>query len=168
MFGVRYELRIGGPAQLAVRVASVRSERTVLDPEQPEATRDLGKRPWPIALADVGLTLNLTGQRSWHRLVPLVHAGVGIATDFGKSGDPAGYEFGTPFAFTFGTGVRYVGDGRLQLRLDVSDHLYQLRYPDTYFIPPASVPPVLTGTSAKGEYTHNLALTLGASYLFFR
>jgi hypothetical protein len=168
MLGVRYELRIGGPAQLVGRVAGVFSERTVLDPARPEDTRDLGTRSWPIYLADVGLSLNLTGQKSWHGLVPTVHGGLGVASDFGTSGDPGGYEFGTPFAFNLGAGVRWIRGGRLQLRADVTDYLYQLEYPDTYFVPPGNVPPVLTGRGSRGEYTHNLALTVGASYLFFR
>ncbi|MDQ3699090.1 MAG: hypothetical protein M3373_13890 [Gemmatimonadota bacterium] len=168
MAGVRYEIRIGGPAQFTFRAARAWTERVVLDPGRPEESRELGTRPWPIHIADVGITLNLTGQKSWHNLVPVLHGGIGIATDFGKAVDTGGFDFGTPFAFTLGGGVRWVREGNLQLRLDVADYLYQLRYPDTYFIPPANVPPILRGTSAKGDYNHNLAVTVGASYLFFR
>lgn len=168
MAGLRYEMRIGGPAYLVARLSGVQSERTVLDPAQAEGTRDLGTRSWPIALADVGIALSLTGQKSWHHLVPVVHGGIGVASDFGKRGDPDEYEFGTPFAFSFGAGVKYVGSGRLQLRADIADHVYQLDYPDTYFIPPANVAPILSPSDPSGQYVHNLALTLGVSYLFFR
>ena len=168
LLGLRYEVHIGGPAQFTAQLARVFSERTVLDPRQPVATRNLGLRSWPFYLADVGLSLNLTGRKSWHSLVPVVGAGVGIASDLGKRGDPGAYKFGTPFAFSFGGGLRWTHGGPLMLRADAADHLYQLHYPDTYFLPPANVPAVLPTRAARAEYTHNLALTIGASYLFFR
>jgi len=169
LLGVRYEIRIGGPATFTARVARVWSERTVIDPTKPDSTRSLGKRDWPIYLSDVGISINLTGQKSFWQLVPVVNGGIGVASDFSKGGDPGGYSFGTPFAFTFGGGVKWVGSGRLQLRLDLSDYLYQLEYPDSYFIPPTGqTGAVLARSASKNEYTHNAVITLGASYLFSR
>ena len=47
--------------------------------------------------------------------------------------DPDPYKFGTPFAFSFGGGLRYVPGGRFQLRVDWNDYLYQLKYPTQYY-----------------------------------
>src|SRR6185437_6079631 len=78
LFGVRYALHIGGPAELVGRLARASSSRTVLDPNQPYATRDLGTTSQAIYLADVGITLNLTGQKSYHHFVPTAGFGLGI------------------------------------------------------------------------------------------
>jgi hypothetical protein len=166
--GVRYEIRIGGPAQFTARLTHTTPDRTVLDPALAENVRNLGERAWPITIADVGISLNLTGQKSWHRLVPSLNGGVGIASDFGKSGDPGGFDFGTPFAFTFGGGVRLERDGPLQLRIDVADYLYQLEYPAAYTTAPAGSTPILSAGSSTSEWTHNLLLSVGLSYRFSR
>jgi len=166
--GMRYEIRIGGPAQFTARLTHATPDRTVLDPALADNARNLGERAWPITIADVGISLNLTGQKSWHRLVPSLNGGVGIASDFGKSGDPGGFDFGTPFAFTFGGGVRLERDGPLQLRIDVADYLYQLEYPAAYTTAPVGSTPILSAGSSTSEWTHNLLLSVGLSYRFSR
>ncbi len=166
--GMRYEIRIGGPAQFTARLTHATPDRTVLDPALADNVRNLGERAWPITIADVGISLNLTGQKSWHRLVPSLNGGVGIASDFGKSGDPGGFDFGTPFAFTFGGGVRLERDGPLQLRFDVADYLYQLEYPAAYTTAPTGSTPILSAGSSTSEWTHNLLLSVGLSYRFSR
>ena len=168
--GVRYEIRIGGPAQLTVRLMQAWTERRVVDPTKPVATRNVATRSWPIYHGDVGVTLNLTGQKSWRQLVPVLTAGIGVASDANKGGDPAGFTIGTPFAFSFGGGVRWVPGGSFQLRADISDFLYSVDYPDSYFGDPnaPTVPPILPARSSQGEWLHNRVLTIGASYLFFR
>ena len=171
--GVRYEIRIGGPAEFTVRLMRAWTERTVLDPEKPEATRKIGTRGWPIYQGDVGLTINLTGQKSWHGLVPVVSGGIGLATDGNKGGDPAGFNIGTPFAFSFGGGVRWVPGGSFQLRADVTNFLYHVDYPNSYFTATTTttgtvIPSILAPRSSQGEWLHNRVLTIGASYLFFR
>ena len=105
MLGLRYEARVGGPAQLMVRLAYVSSERQALDPAQPAAERDLGVHSAALYMVDAGVSLNITGQRSWRRLVPTVNAGIGIAGG-GKSVENDPYRFGTPFAITYGAGLR--------------------------------------------------------------
>lgn len=167
-FGMRYEIRIGGPAQFTARLTHATPDRTVLDPALAENVRNLGERAWPVTIADVGISLNLTGQKSWHHLVPSLSGGVGIASDFGKSGDPGGFDFGTPFAFTFGGGVRLERDGPLQLRFDVADYLYQLEYPAAYTTAPVGSTPILSAGSSTSEWTHNLLLSVGLSYRFSR
>lgn len=166
--GVRYEIRIGGPAQFTARLTHARAERTVLDPALAENVRNLGTRSWPVTIADAGISINLTGQKSWRRLVPSLGGGVGIASDFGKSGDPGGFEFGTPFAFTFGAGVRRETDGPLQLRVDLADYVYQLDYPSAYTTAPTGSMPILPAGSSTNQWTHNWLLSVGLSYRYSR
>jgi hypothetical protein len=144
------------------------SQRTEVDPTKVAALRSLGTKNVPLYLTDVGLGLNLTGQKSLHRLVPVIKGAIGIASDF-KGADKGGYKFGTTFAFVFGAGVKWLPGGNLQLRADVTDYLYQIQYPSSYFTKPASGgDPFLPQDQARSEYKHNAALTVGASYLFFR
>lgn len=167
-FGVRHEIRIGGPVQLTSRLIRVWSERKVLDPTRPDAERNLGIQGSPLYLADLGLSLNLTGRKSFRRLVPLVNGGIGVVSDAGEGADPGGYKFGTTFALTFGGGVRWVPGGRIQLRLDFADYLYQLRYPGTFFLAPSGGTPILSSTQSTKEWEHNAAISFGVSYLFSR
>jgi hypothetical protein len=167
MAGVRWDLRIGGPAWFSVRAAGVASKRTVIDPRRSAATRVIGEESTPIGLLDVNILVHLTGQKSWRRLVPVVGAGLGVASDFKSSYDVGNYRFGTPFAFNLGGGVRYITDGRWSLRLDVTDYLYRIKYPDLYRFA-AEGGPVLRDTDPASQWTHNVALSVGASYQLFK
>ena len=168
MEGFRYELTVGGPAQLVFRLARVNSERHAINPLEPVATRDLGVQSWPIYLTDLGFSLNLTGQRSWHGVVPVVTAGIGLASDLDKREDDDPFNLGTTFAFSFGTGVRIVPGGRFQLRADAGTWMYQYRYPAAYFATTSDNTTVLGAKQSKNFWKKNLGLTLGASYLLFR
>ena len=168
LYGLRYEKTIGGPASLLVRFGHVNSERYPIDPTKTGAAAQLGRRSVGLNLIDVNVAVNLTGQKSWHSLVPVVTLGAGVAT-CACNVDLDPYKFGTPFAFSFGGGLRYVPGGRFQLRVDVNDYLYQLKYPNAYFVAPsAGAPPAAPPRQAKSFWKNNPAITLGASYLFFR
>jgi hypothetical protein len=166
MIGARYEVRVGGPAQFAVRAARVFSERDILDPTKPEAERIVGTDSWPLYIADLALTFNLTGQKSFRGFVPVLTAGGGVATDLKGSEDIGGFKFGTAFALSYGAGIRWVSGGTYQVRLDALNYLYQVRYPNSYFTPTGSLPAVRSGS--QSAWTNNIALTLGGSYQFFR
>lgn len=167
MVGVRYEYRLGGPAYLVGRVAGIQSERTVIDPSRPEATRTLGDRTGIVMAADVGLALSLTGHKTWHGISPVLHGGLGVVADFRKA-DEGGYTFGTPFALPVGAGLRWTPGGRLQLRVDATDYLYRISYPDRFYRATEDVPALLEQRVARSRWTHNGAFTVGLSYLFGR
>jgi hypothetical protein len=169
LIGARYDLRLGGPALLTSRLGYVSSKRTVIDPRRPAATRVVERdAAWPIYLADVGITLNLTGQRSYRRFVPFVTTGLGVATDFKGGADVGAWRFGTPFALSFGGGIKWVPAGNLQARVDISDQLYQIKYPASYYVTASDGTSVLALDSAKNDWTSNIGLSFGLSYLFFR
>ena len=174
LYGIRYDLQLAGPAQLTVRTAATTSKRNLLDPRQPKATRLLGQVAAPLLLTDVGITINLTGQRSWHGLVPLVMFGAGVASDLKPASDIGNYKFGgtsgTTFALSLGGGIRYVPGGRFgrwEVRGDVNDYLFALKYPSSY-ISTATTPSVLSATASASSWRHNAGLTLGLTYRFLR
>lgn len=174
IMGLRYELRIGGPAQLMVRAMRVGSERRLLDASLGAPARDLGARSQALYAADLGISLNLTGQKSYHGLIPVINGGLGLVSDFKSDADPQadttrrGFKFGTPFAFSFGGGVRWTPGGRFQLRADVGDFLYQVKYPASFFTAPSGIDPVLSSDVKQNQWKNNVALTVGASVLLFR
>ena len=169
MLGARYDLRLGGPASLTTKFMYVASERTIIDPRRPEATRVVqANASWPVYLADVGISVNLTGQRSYRRIVPFVNGGIGVATDFKGGADVGAWKFGTPFAFSFGGGVKWVPSGNLQVRADFSDQLYQIKYPNSYDVPASDGSSVLSQSDATNDWTNNFGFSIGISYLFFR
>jgi hypothetical protein len=166
MAGVRYELSLTGPLSLSSDFTRTSSERNVIDPTRPRATRDRGTESAPVYAADLALAMNLTGSKSWHRLVPQVRGGIGVVSSSAK--DSSGFNFGTPFAFTFGGGLKLVPGGRWQLRADVTDHVFKLAYPDAYYLPATDLTAVLDAQTPRSFYTHHTALTVGVSYLFSR
>ena len=168
MFGAKYAVRVGGPAWFTARLGMVSSDRRIINPLHPVATRFVGTKSSNLWLADVGLDLALTGQKSFHNFVPVIGAGAGIASNFDSKADSGGYKFGTNFAFTFGTGLRWVPGGRWQARVDLADYLYQITYPDQYYLTASDSTSVLTAKQATRVWKHNVALTIGASYQFFR
>lgn len=165
--GVRYELNLTGPLDLSADLTRSFSERLKLDPAKPAATREQGMQSAPVYAADVALALDLTGRKSWHYLVPQIRAGVGLVSSRAKD-DSSGYSFGTPFAFNFGGGLKFVPGGRLQLRMDLTDRIFKLSYPDSYYRKASDNTSVLNDPTPRSFYTHHTALTVGVSYLFGR
>ena len=169
MFGVRYDLRLGGPASLTSKLAYVSGQRTVIDPRRPADDRVVqSDASWPVYIADVGISLNLTGQRSYRRVVPFINGSLGVASDL-KGADVGAWKFGTPFAFSFGGGIKWVPAGNLQARIDIIDQLYQVKYPNSYYVTASDGTSVLLPQrDGKSDWTSNIGLTFGVSYLFFR
>jgi hypothetical protein len=166
MYGIRYQVHVGGPAFLMARWSHVNSSRFAIDPTKNGAARQLGKHDESINLYDIDLALNLTGEKSFHHIVPVINFGAGVAScSCSVTKDP--YTFGTPFAFTFGGGLRYVPGSRLQLTVDWNDYLYQIKYPTAYYVIPTGGTAAATN-EARSFWKNNKALTFGASLLFFR
>jgi hypothetical protein len=166
VIGLRYEFRVANPISFFARVSGIATERTVIDPEQelPE-DRKLGTVQFPMLLTDVGVAFAVTGRKTWHRIMPVAHASVGLLSDLGKGIDEGGFSIGTPFALSIGAGVRFVPNGRLGARVDLTDHLYKARYPSTYFTAPSEESEaVLPAGASRNPWQHNATITFGLSY----
>jgi len=167
IFGVRYGLHIGGPAEMSIRIARASSTRNVIDPTKIGAERDLGTESDPIWIADVGINLALTGQKSFHHIIPVFGLGLG-ASKSNSSKDVGGYSFGTGLAIHFGGGLKFVSHGPWGARVDLTDYLWQLSYPASYFVTPIGGTPVLAAGQAQNEWRSNTTITFGLSYIFSR
>jgi len=164
---LRHDLSIGGPAWLTSRYSVIRSERRVIDPGLPLVDRDQGMQSVTHHVADLGITLALTGRKSWHRVVPTVGGGIGLTSDFG-SADIGGYRFGTKFAFTFGPGLRIVLPRGYSVRLDLTNHVYQFQYPSTFFAAAGDGSQVLADTRQRSGWRSNWGFSSGVSMPLFR
>lgn len=165
--GLRYEIYIAGPVSFSSELSRTLSERNVVDPTKPRATRSLGVEGAAVHSLDVALAMGLTGRKSWHNIVPQIRAGVGIMQSNAKD-ESSGYKFGTPFAFQFGGGLKFVPGGRFQFRADVSERLFKQSYPDSYARPASDNTAVISEGTERSFYTHHTLLTVGVSYQFMR
>jgi hypothetical protein len=164
--GLRYAIYLGGPISFTTDVSAMFAQRDVVDPTQTAGKRIVGSESAPVYAADVGIALGLTGRKSWHRIVPELRAGAGVVHSAAKDVS-SGYSFGTPFAFSFGGGLKFVPGGRLQLRADVGERLFKQRYPDSFYVKASDNTAVLTD-SPRAFWTHHTGLTVGVSLLFDR
>lgn len=175
MLGARWETHLSGPLRFYTRVGSVFSQRTVINPARPDSldasgnnVRSLGEYGWPVFFGDVGLNADLTGRKSYRRLVPMLSVGVGGVTDFIRGPDAGQFSFGTKFALSYGGGVRYVPDGRWQYRLDVHDVLHRVKYPPSYLTNLSGSGPVIADPQEDRSWHHNVALQFGVSWTYGR
>jgi hypothetical protein len=169
VIGARYSIRLGGPVEASAHVARVATSRMVKDPLKTGDERLVGEQSFGLYLADVGLALNLTGQKSFHRLVPVVGAGLGVVSG-SNSPDVGGFKVGTPFALNFRAAIRFIPEGNISARLELSDNMFQLSYPSAYFRSPpiGAGTPILDRSAGDNQWTHHRVLTLGISYMFSR
>jgi opacity protein-like surface antigen len=176
ILGVHYQWRAGGPVSITADLSRLATERRVLDPEASETCSGAATEScklidtyrWPVYFADAGVALNVTGSRSYFRMVPQLRGGIGFATDFHTKPDVGDFAFGTRFAFQWGAGIIWAPGGRYQLRVDYMNHLYSLKYPELYYRPAEDNSTVLSNDQDRGFWLNSPRLTLGVSYLFSR
>jgi len=166
--GIRWDIHLGGPAYFEARWAHVFTEHDVTVPTLPAQVRDIGSKPTQLNLVDVGLALNLVGERTWHHLIPVINVGFGLATDLGAARDSAKFRFGTQFEMTAGGGIRWVPGGPIQLRFDVADYFYATRYPGSFRGVTGTNDGVIKPTQALTAWRQNIAPTVGLSFTAFR
>lgn len=166
-FGVRYDLYAGGPVYLTGRLFAAPSERDVLDYTKRAAFRRVGTQDCTIFGSDVGLTVALTGDRSWHGVQPLVHFGVGIAGGLGDRKDVSNFTFSPTVALSYGFGARWVTGRNSELRADVAWMYWQVKYPELYRSTEGD-PVAIYPTGSLSPYTGNRAVTVSWTFGIFR
>lgn len=164
---LRYDIGIGGPTSFYARYLFAPSERRVLVPGNPKLTRVLGMRSTTTHLLDLGFDVSLTGRKTWHRLMPSLNVGIGVASDFAGA-DTGLYRFGTRFAFTYGGSLRILPRRGPQIRLDLSNLMWQYQYPDRYFVKASDTTAVLTNVRHRSAWRVNRGVSAGVSIPVFR
>jgi hypothetical protein len=168
MFGVRYDARVGGPAYVGARIATAVVDRVIIDPSKPIAERRVGTERVPLLFTDILLSVNITGYRTWHGIIPVINGGLGITGDLRGKNDLGDYRFGMPFTMTFGGGIKWVSNGSWQLRADWGNYIYQIRYPESYYLRTGEDNPVRLPGQPRSMWRRNTALTIGVSRLYHR
>jgi len=161
--GARELIHLDGPAIFYMRVAHSFSNRTEIDPTAPPGLRTVGTISDGLTIGDLGIGINLTGDRSWHQLMPYFGAGPGVVSDLGASRDAGGYHFGTSFAVTYGGGIRWVPMGRLSIHADANMYMWIHHDPTSYHTN-AFGPPVVPATHRLSAWRNNGLFALGLSY----
>ncbi len=129
--GLRYDLYTGGPVYVTGRLFGLFTERDVLDYTKRAAFRNIGTEPTNVVGFDAGVSVALTGDRSWYGWQPLVHLNVGLVGGTDQR-DVSGYTMGTSFAFSYGLGWRWVTGKNSELRADFSWYYWTIKYPGTF------------------------------------
>ncbi len=171
IIGGRFQTRLSGPIELTATLASIASERLVINPSQPVATRVSGPVDLGLVAADLGLALVLTGAKSWHRMAPYIGVGVGVIVPTEGTTDPGGYKVASNFTIAPTVGLRVIASRRYSLQVEARDNTIRYEWPRDYFVPVDAsnnpLPPVLDPLKFKDrQVTHNLTLSVGLSYHF--
>ena len=166
--GTRYDIAVGGPVAFTGRLAYASGTRDVKDPARPAATRLVGSTGANLMLADLGITMTLTGKKSWKGIAPMIGGGFGFVTDFKTTPDTGGYFFGSKFAFNWGPSVRIQTGKRLEWCVELINYLWQMKYPDSYRTKTTTVTPLVPDGSPLNGFAGNWAFTVGGSYGIIR
>jgi hypothetical protein len=167
----RYVIRLQGPMAVEAEAGFLRAERgvynlvqdTLLEP--PTRIERVGEADVTLLLLKGGLRMHLTGQRTYHNLLPYLVVGGGAVIDLAGRGaadelvtPEARYRFGTSFAGELGAGVDWFLSRQLSLRGDVRNLFWRLDTPDAYLLRDA--------TTTHQQWVRNLTLTAGAAWHF--
>ena len=165
----RYEFFLTGPLWLQSRFTYAPSlERTYKDPLFRGAERFDGTSIRPHTILDFGIGLNLTGNKSWNRMVPQFHTAIGVVTGGTHEFDVGGYRFGTKMTYNYGFSLRYVTGREWEWHGDLTHQFWDYRYPESYRDEPTANPTPILSNRSLTVWKGNLHLSLGVSRFFFR
>lgn len=145
--------------------------REVRDVWRPADNRVLGISNINVALLDLRLRLNLTGQRAWRGLQPFITFGGGVAAPVSVDRTletlslmPAEeqFYFGTPFAGTLGGGANFHVSNKISFRLEGMMNLWKIKTPQGW----QTVDADPNGENLQAEWVSAKSITLGASWRF--
>lgn len=167
-FGARYNLIVSGPFALEAEIGRFSTTRMVLDTVPGDTTREvIGEADFGAFTALGALRFNLTGARTYHRLLPYLLFGLGAAIETtGES--PAEedlpsdlrFDFGTSFSGVLGGGIEWLSDAGFGIRLDARNILWKLQTPRGFLVREEGR--LLPGD----EWSQNFSLTAGLVFHF--
>ncbi len=140
LYGIRYDIRVGGPIHIGLAVSRGDLERLVAAEDDSVATRISGPFPQSMTMAEFGLQFSLTGPKTWHRLSPFIGAGIGYAFSGGTPQDTSAYRFGNKVYFVPSAGLKVYLTDRLHLRTEGRTVIWKLKYPTSFAEEPTLEP----------------------------
>ena len=173
-FGVRFRSRLTGPLDFVFRAGYMASKRMVLDPVQADSVRHLGNVDFGLIESDIGLSLSLTGPKTWHGLSPWLGIGLGVTAPTASRSDPGGFKPTLGFSFVPSFGSTIMIGRQLGLELEFRDNTIRYGWPLAYYQPRDHAGNVTaTGVwvldpsrDRNKQTTHNITLSAGLSYHF--
>jgi len=131
-YGARFDVRVSNPVQFAFTAARAELERVIQDPDAAPGERLRGTVPQNVYLFDVAAQFNLTGSKSWHRLMPYVGAGLGVAVGQKTRADTTRFNFGGKITLTPMVGARLFVSQTIRLRAEARAVFWRLSYPSSF------------------------------------
>ena len=148
-----------------------RATREVRDVSRPADNRVLGISDIDVALLDLRLRLNLTGQRAWRGLQPFIAFGGGVAAPvsvdrplerLSEMPTDEQFAFGTRFAGTVGGGANFHVSNKISFRIEGMMNLWKVKTPVGWLTVDADP----NGVNPQDEWVSAKSITLGASWRF--
>jgi hypothetical protein len=161
-FGARYDIPLGGsPLDFTGILMRQGATRDILQPGLPLANRIGGSRSEGLYFLDAAFTLRVTGNKSWHSLVPYVTAGVGFAVGNGSATDSSNFVFGSRFTPSAGIGIKYAPvRSRWTVRADITNRFYSVQFPQSFRDSTPNIPRIV-GANSRNDWVRNTMMTLG-------
>jgi hypothetical protein len=165
----RYELKLTNALWLNARLGLAPGlERAVKDPLFADSLRDFGTTRDAYALGDIGFGVNLTGNKSWRRVVPQVHGAIGFISTVGEDYDLGAYRFGTKVQISYGVGVRVVTRSSWEMHADITHMFWKYKYPAAYGGSGDASDRSIMRDRPLDPWKGNLLWQVGVSRYFFR
>ena len=169
-YGIRYGIRLTGPFSIEGAGMLFPTTRvvqdTVIEADGDTVTAPLEPRAEPdltLGLVTADLRFDITGPRTWHRLMPFALLGVGAAFTMSADdeadaelGSNLRYDFGTRLVGELGAGVEWFPAERLTVRLDARNMLWKIEAPVG----------LRTLDAPIEEWVQNFLLSAGVSFRF--
>ena len=166
VFGVRYDRQVGTAIDILLGLSGARLDRFLVEPTLPVATRTTGPIKDDLIFMETGLSLVLTGRKSWRGFVPYVGSTFGVV--FETTVDFAEYQFGTRGEITPHIGIKWFPLQAISFKVEARDVIWRLKYPGSFFSTQVTgVPTVLrSGVDQAAEWLHHPTLMLSLGYTF--
>lgn len=163
--GLRYELGLGGPTDGFIGVSYASLSRLVINPDAPVATRTSGPIRQTVLFVDAGINVLLTGEKTWHHLLPYLGASLGLGFGEAVPGDSSSYRYRAKFVTGPQLGIRWYLAPSVSLRVESRLLFWQLKYPSSFLLAPVSGgSAVLSSTDPTSEWTLHPTFTFGLAY----
>jgi len=166
VFSFRYELPLSSSLGTSIGVTDAFASRFLVDPTQDSLTRRSGPVASNLAMIDLGIHLVVTGAKSWHGLVPIVGAFIGLAVSPRQTQDTSQYAFSTKAVLGPELALRWYVSRTLSLRADARVAWWRLSYPLEYKDPAPDGSRVLGVNASQSEWTVPPLITVGIGWLF--
>jgi len=166
VFGGRYDLRTSHTIQLGVEVSHGEFDRLIVDPFAPVNHRVSGPVTQQVTFAELDVQLNLTGEKTWHRIAPFIGSGVGVTFASSTPADTSGFEFGRKAYFAPQAGLRIFLSRRVHLRAEARTAFWKVSYPASFQQATLDQPNAVITNGRTSEWTANTWFKFGLGFGF--